>query len=178
MKRKVFAILLVVLTLLLLSGCGDDKKEVEPEDIEAELTTPETDNTPEIEEPITEEERIEQDMREIISENYKDTDIDTITINQNFGTEDDDSDYIALAYLTWNVKNSRGTTQEMLSMYSEDFAARIGSDIPSVSEFSVFWTVPYHDETQTAMKFTYDRKDDGMYQTDEWNSFAVSSFGR
>lgn len=176
-KRKwVWA--LIALVVIIAAIPTDEKVEAQDEPKVDDVKVPEAEAEQELKEPLTETEQIEADMRKIISENYMETSVDRISINPNYGTEDDDSDYVALAYLIWEVKNSRKTTQEMLSMYSEDFAARIGSAIASVSEFSVFWTVPYHDETQTAMKFTYDRKDEGMYQVDEWNSFAISSFGR
>lgn len=142
-------------------------------------TVPEPDaqsTVPEDSEPEPEDDGLESAIRKIIEENYTYTDIDSITINPNLGTDTED-DYIALVYLTWNQKNKADTTQEVLSMYSEDFAARIGESEPSVSELTVFWTVPYHSETETAMKFTYERKDDGMYETDRWNSFAISGFG-
>lgn len=142
-----------------------------------DVKKPEPEEEPE-DEPLTETEQIESDMRKIISDNYMETRVDRISINPNYGTEDDNSDYVALAYLIWDVKNSRKTTQDMLDMYSEDFAARIGSDILNVSEFAVFWTVPYHDKDSVAMKFTYARADGGMYETDRWNSFANSSFGK
>lgn len=177
-KRKwVWALIALV---VIVAAMPSDEKDTPPNESPQQKEEPKPTESEPIEsgEPLTETEQIEADMKKIVSDNYMETTVSRITINPNYGTEDNDDDYVALAYLVWTVKNSRETTQEMLEMYSEDFAARIGTDIPSVSEFAVFWTVPYHDKDQTAMKFTYERKDEGMYQVDKWNSFANSSFGR
>ena len=114
---------------------------------------------------MTEQEKIENSARQICAENYKSTAISDITVNENLGT-DAEGDYILLVDLTWNVKNSKDTTKKMLAMYSEDFAARIGADLQNVSEITVFWKVPYYSKTDTVVKYTYTRKDNGMYQTD------------
>lgn len=108
---------------------------------------------------------IEEAARQIVTDNYTQTDVESMTVNENHGT-DEDGDYILLAYLTWNVKNSAKMTKEMLAMYSEDFAARVGKDLENVQEFAVFWTVPYYSETETAGKYSYERRGEGMYQTD------------
>lgn len=185
-KRKwVWA--LIIFVVLFMAIPTEDKDEDdktsqgEPQAEDVQTTPdpePKTEQPEEPAEPLTETAQIEADLQKIINENYTYTTVDRFSINPNYGTEDDDSDYVALVYLTWSQKNSRDTTQEVLSMYSEDFAARVGANVPLVSEFAVFWTVPYHDESQTAMKFTYDRKDEGMYQVDQWNSFAISTFGK
>lgn len=181
-KRKWFwALLILVVIFIAIPTEESDKQKTEDtqaSNVAQQETIQQGEELGNANEPLSETEQIEEDMRTIIFENYRDTTVDRISINPNYGTEDDESDYVALAYLIWDVKNSRKTTQEMLSMYSEDFAARIGTNVPLVSEFTVFWTVPYHDESQVAMKFTYDRKDEGMYQVDQWNSFAMSNFGK
>jgi len=117
-------------------------------------------------EEMSEDEKIKNAAFDIIKENYSSTVIDDISINEDLGSETP-GDYIILAYLTWNVKNSASTTTEMMALYSEDFAARVGSDIPNVSEISIFWTIPYYSESDVAVKYSYERKDAGMYQTDE-----------
>lgn len=108
---------------------------------------------------------IEEAAREIISDNFTATDVDRVTVNEDYGTDADD-DYILLVYLTWNVQNSADMTKKVLAMYSEDFAARVGEDLENVQEVALFWTVPYHSETGTAVKYSYERDGAGMYQTD------------
>ena len=110
---------------------------------------------------------IERQVKQIVRNNYTSTDVSGIVINENLGTSDKNDDYVLLVYLDWNVKNSAKTTCSMLSMYSEDFSARIADAIPSVSEFSVFWRVPYYSETDNLVKYSYERLGNGMYQTDE-----------
>lgn len=123
-------------------------------------------------EPVEEVDPVEQDKqdieeaaRQIIADHYTNTDIEAISVNENLGTEAD-GDYILLMYVTWNVKNSAKMTKRVLAMYSEDFAARVGSEIENVQEVAIFWTVPYHIEDRTAIKYSYARAGAGMYQTD------------
>ena len=114
---------------------------------------------------MTEQKTIENSARAICVENYKSATISNILVNENLGT-DAENDYIILMELTWNTKNSKDTTKKMLAMYSEDFAARIGKELKNVSEVTILCKVPYYSETDTAIKYTYTRKDNDMYQTD------------
>ncbi len=157
----------------------DDQEELELEEDDfpntSDNNTNETSGEPEEEtadssisiEPIYEEGSLEKELQDyavkIITENYTYTDIESLTVNENLGTEED-GDYIILARLTWNQKNKASTSQDMLSMYSSDFAARIGMDQPSVNEVTIFWTVPYLNNANA--KWSYERNDDGMYLSD------------
>ena len=114
---------------------------------------------------MTEQKTIENSARAICVENYKSATISNILVNENLGT-DAENDYIILMELTWYTKNSKDTTKKMLAMYSEDFAARIGKELKNVSEVTILCKVPYYSETDTAIKYTYTRKDNDMYQTD------------
>lgn len=102
-------------------------------------------------------------IRRRISDEYTFTVIDSVTLNPDYGT-DDENDYIALVYLTWKQKNSLETSKEMLKMYSDDLAATVASDAPGIQEIAIFWTVPYLD---MKAKYSYERKNNGMYITDE-----------
>lgn len=142
----------------------------EPEQATPAMPTP----TPTPEQPPAEEDDpveqakqdIEEAARQIVANNYTMTDVDSVTVNEDYGT-DADGDYILLVYLTWNVENSTKMTEKVLAMYSEDFAARVGEDLEAVQEVTLFWTVPYHSETETAAKYSYERRSGaGMYQTD------------
>lgn len=64
------------------------------------------------------------------------TQIDRITINDDFGTEADGDD-IALVYLTWNQKNTGKTSKKMLEMYLSDLAATLGEQNSSVNEIAI-----------------------------------------
>lgn len=157
----------------------DDQEELELEEDDfpntSDNNTNETSGEPEEEtadssisiEPIYEEGSLEKELQDyavkIITENYTYTDVESLTVNENLGTEED-GDYIILARLTWNQKNKASTSQDMLSMYSSDFAARIGMDQPSVNEVAIFWTVPYLNNANA--KWSYERNDDGMYLSD------------
>lgn len=102
-------------------------------------------------------------IQSYVTSTYNQTDVDRIEINENYGT-DAYGDYVALVYLTWNVKNSAGTTTDMLRMYSDDLAATIGTDLLNIEEVAIFWTVPY---LNASGKWAYSRKGEGMYKTDE-----------
>lgn len=129
---------------------------------EADAIGPEEPEQPTHEE--TDQEKIERKARSICTEWYQNTSITNITVNENLGT-DETGDYVLLVDLTWNVNNGPEMTKEMLEMYSEDFAARVGADIPTVNEFAVFWTVPNFSDDVIA-KYSYTRYGDGMQQTD------------
>ena len=67
---------------------------------------------------------------------YTMTDIDSITINDDLGTNTE-GDYIALIYLTWNQKNNPELTKKVLQMYSDDLAATICESHSNVQEVAV-----------------------------------------
>ena len=119
-------------------------------------------------EPLSETDAIKEVIKNRIEEKYNGTDIDSITINEDSGTEET-GNYIALVYLTWNVSNSAKTSKEMLEMYSEDLAAIVAEGCSNVQEIAVFWTVPY---LNGSAKCAYERKGDGMYLSDtSWLGF-------
>lgn len=144
----------VAMSMMMDNGYAD-----EPEETEKEQTAQPQQST------MTEQKKIENSARAICAENYKSTTVSNITVNENLGTDAED-DYILLVDLTWDVKNSKDTTKKMLAMYSQDFAARVGTDLQNVSEVTVFWKVPHYSKTDNVVKYTYTRKDNGMYQTD------------
>ncbi len=142
----------VVASMLMDNGYADESEDAEQQaDAQNSVTT--------------EQEKIENGARKICAENYKSTTVSNITVNENLGT-DTEGDYILLVDLTWDVKNSKDTTKKMLAMYSQDFAARVGTDLQNVSEVTAFWKVPHYSKTDNVVKYTYTRKDNGMYQTD------------
>ncbi len=186
MKRKIAMLILALSLAISATACGSDNKEKSSEPEKKEETSKEEtsekmednlvkqeiseNNEPEhtmIIEPEYEDGSIEKEIQDyaanVISENYTDTDIQQIEINENLGTEED-GDYIILTRLIWNTKNSGHTSKEMLEMYSSDFAARIGNEQPSVNEVAIFWTVPYLDSANA--KWAYERNGDGMYLSD------------
>lgn len=141
--------------------------EVQPEGATSK-TEVSQEPTAEPEEPaeMTEQEKVESAARDIVRENYVSTTVSSVSVNDDLGTETA-GDYILLVDLTWDVKNSAKTTKDMLAMYSSDFAARIGENVPNVSEVCIFWKVPYYSDTETVIKYSYELQDSGMYQTDK-----------
>lgn len=109
---------------------------------------------------------IESSISSLVKDNIKDTDIESIIINDDASSG---SGYIAIVNLTWNVKNTGPTAKRMLSMYSEDLAARVADKCPSVNEIAIMWTVPY---LNGDAKVSYVKRGSSMYQDDEvWIGF-------
>ena len=109
-------------------------------------------------------EKIKAKVQEYVKANYDKTTVDSVTVNPDLGTEQD-GDYVVLVNLTWQRKNSKKTSQEMLDMYSSDMAARMYKDLPEVQELAVFWKVPYLNNGSA--KISFQRASDGMVYTDK-----------
>lgn len=164
-KRKTtqMAFVAVLLaTLTLFGGCSNSESSSAASESapDAEVTAPAAaSETPVI---LTETQEIEKILTDRITEQYTMTQIDSITINDDLGT-DADGDYIALVYLTWNQKNTGKTSKKMLEMYSSDLAATLAENNSSVNEIAIFWTVPYLNDTA---KCNYQRNGNGFAEMD------------
>ncbi|MCY7492775.1 hypothetical protein [Bacillus safensis] len=102
----------------------------------------------------------EYEIESIVEDNYTTASIEKIEINEDMGSGEPDK-FIALVHLSFNAKNSAKTSYNMTEMFSEDLAAKIGSDNDSISQLSVFWKVPYISD-KNAAKFSYERSGDNM----------------
>ena len=162
--KKTFSLLLTLVMCLSLCACSTGSGL-------ASTATSDTGSSETITEPevLTEKEQIEKILTERIEE-YHNAVIDRITINDDLGTEDE-NDYIALVYLTWNTKNSGKLSKEMLKMYSDDLAATLANENDTVQEIAIFWTVPYLNDTA---KCSYERVPDGFVVMDEMWGKAFS----
>lgn len=110
---------------------------------------------------------IEDTVKERVSDEYAQTSILDLQVNENLGTEDKEDDYIVLAYLKWDRKNRAKGTREMLEMYSDDLAATLAKH-ENIEEITVFWEVPYHLEGNNSVKMSYLRSGEGMAIEDRW----------
>lgn len=162
--RKRFLLLSALVLCLLLCACGT-KQDGTNASSEIELST-----TAEETVALTEKEQIEKSLSERIEEEYYNTVIDGITINDDLGTEKED-DYIALVHLTWNTRNSGKLSKTVLKMYSDDLAATLAEENDSVQEIAIFWTVPYLNDTA---KCSYERVPNGFRVMDEMWGGAFS----
>lgn len=162
--RKSFLLLSALVLCLLLCACGT-KQDGTNASSEIELST-----TAEETVALTEKEQIEKILSERIEEEYYNTVIDGITINDDLGTEKED-DYIALVYLTWNTRNSGKLSKTVLKMYSDDLAATLAEENNSVREIAIFWTVPYLNDKA---KCSYERVSNGFRVMDEMWGGAFS----
>jgi len=176
MKLKTVLILLCI-GIASLTACGKKKtEEPQPEPAPAvEEAQEPVEETPEIveevvaetakpAEPLSPEDALTEYITARITDHYLKTDIDKIDIGEDLGTEEE-GDYVALIYLTWNVKNKPEMTEQMLQMYSDDMAASLALDHPEVQAAALFWEVPYLNASTS--KWSYRRKDGGMYMDDK-----------
>lgn len=118
---------------------------------------------------LSEGDQIASYIRSHVRDSYTSTSVDSITINEDLGT-DAEGDYIALVNLTWDVKNTAKTSEEMLELYSNDLAASLANDQPNVQEVAIFWKVPYQGDATS--KWSFERKGDSMYLSDKVVSFG------
>ncbi|WMT30448.1 hypothetical protein RE735_07925 [Bacillus aerius] len=102
----------------------------------------------------------EYEIESIVEDNYTTASIEKIEINEDMGSGEPNK-FIALVHLSFDAKNSAKTSYDMTEMFSEDLAAKIGSDNDSISQLSVFWKVPYISD-KSAAKFSYERSGDNM----------------
>lgn len=111
----------------------------------------------------------EYEIESIVEDNYKAASIEKIEINQDMST-DLDNKLIALVYLSFDFKNSAQTSYNMVEMFSDDLASKIGTDNNTINQIAVFWKVPYIDEDETLAKFSYERSGEHMIITDKVSS--------
>ncbi|WP_025094098.1 hypothetical protein [Bacillus safensis] len=111
----------------------------------------------------------EYEIESIVEDNYKTASIEKIEINQDMST-DQDNKLIALVYLSFDFKNSAQTSYNMVEMFSDDLASKIGTDNNTINQIAVFWKVPYIDEGETLAKFSYERSGEHMIITDKVSS--------
>jgi hypothetical protein len=141
--------------MLLVAGCSNETEVVTDASTDVEQRTPET-----------REDEIMIGIEQIVKEQYGSTSIKEIDINQHYGTDDTD-DYIALIYLSFDAKNTVGTSKEMIEMYGSDLAARL-ADEKDISEITIFWEVPYLKEGVNIAKFNLVREGEDMVFKDKW----------
>ncbi|HBU92392.1 MAG TPA: hypothetical protein DEB53_14465 [Bacillus pumilus] len=111
----------------------------------------------------------EYKIESIVEDNYKTASIEKIEINQDMST-DQDNKLIALVHLSFDFKNSAQTSYNMVEMFSDDLASKIGTDNNTINQIAVFWKVPYIDEDETLAKFSYERSGEHMIITDKVSS--------
>lgn len=101
-----------------------------------------------------------------------DVSINDITINENLGT-DDENDFVVLAYLSFDVKNTAQTTKKMLNLLNNEIGTNMAK-IDNISELTIFWEVPYLNQSQDNIaKANLLRNDEGLYFEEEWYDSSI-----
>ncbi|AST93490.1 hypothetical protein BC6307_20565 [Sutcliffiella cohnii] len=156
---------LITLVVIFMIASNNDEDNTSNNAVDNASDVTETDDQVEnIEVELTEKEKIERTVEQIVDEDFNGTTISQLLVNENLGLGD--GSYIVLPHLVWDVKNRAGTTREMLEMYSDHLAAKLADY--NVSEVTVFWEVPYHLEGNNSAKFNYERQGDGMAIGERW----------
>ncbi|WP_077533172.1 hypothetical protein [Massiliimalia massiliensis] len=109
-------------------------------------------------------EGVENKIRGLINEEFENTDIISISIIDDFGTEEND-DYVAIISLRYNQENNGIKSKKVLGLYNTDLAAYIGTEIPNVEKLTITWEVPHLENA--AAKRSYERKGEWMQTSDE-----------
>lgn len=156
----------VVGGMLFTVGCGTDTASTNNTTVESKENDSSMDNGAAVETPAVEEtseQKAEKSMKAIIDAEINgqvtNTTLDSLTINQNSGTDADD-DVIVLANLTWSTANKEKTTREMLKMYSDHLAAKMAPELANGSEIALFWKAEY---TGLDIKHSYVVRDGNAY---------------
>lgn len=164
--KKTICMLLVCVLCFMIVGCTSDTKttkaETTAETTKEEESTTSAETTVAETKKLTKKEKVEKVARDYMEENFSNTDIDSITVNDDAGTDKKD-DYIFLTNLTWNVQNSGKTSKEMLELYSDSLAATLAKGCKNVNEICLFWEVPYLGGNA---KLAYEVRDGGAYRMD------------
>lgn len=108
---------------------------------------------------------IEEKVKDI-TRDFNSTSAKEIKVNENMAT-DDPHDYIVLVYLSFDAKNSKKTTRDMINMYNNELGAQLAK-VSEVGELTVFWEVPYHLEDENSAKANLKRNGDNMFFEEEW----------
>lgn len=189
-SKKTALIALIVSVVLVFVGLLMDPvvetPDVADEPIEEELEEDE----PEEDEEVTDDEIVEHEVEEkeveeeepkkevVVDRNaeiksaiksrinegdYNNTNLDSITVNDNLGDEGGET-YIALVYLEFDIKNRRKTANEIMKMYSDDLAATLANKgIKDIAEIAIFWEDEYNDRN---VKYAYEYKDGQFFVID------------
>ncbi len=148
-----------------------EENERNNEELVEESNVEETDDLDEINGEIddvnltVDEAEIRSIIRSRVSEQYEDTSILDIRVNEDLGS---DEGYIVLVDLSFDRQNSAGTSKEMVDMYASDLAAHIAEETDDVNEMVSFWEVPYLQGSGNIIKITTERTDDGMAFVERW----------
>lgn len=147
-----------------------------------ETTVPETTVEKTVEASTTTETTAPADPKdEIVSEvessvrsslSRVDATISDISVNENLGTDNED-DYIALIYLSFDAKNTPRTSKDMINLITNEVAYNLVK-VNNISEITIFWTVPYLSSSNNNIaKANLLRNKSGFYFADEWYDPAI-----
>nr|WP_088327958.1 hypothetical protein [Bacillus cereus] len=109
-----------------------DKQKTSSESVKTE--TPKTDSS-------NPKDKIKNKAESIVK-GVTGTSIKKIEVNENLGTDNPD-DYILLLHLSFDTKNTKQTTKEMIDMHNNEIGVKVAKELKNVQEVAIFWEAPY-----------------------------------
>jgi len=174
MKMKMtFVVLLVFSVVIALIGCGSGERSTEASTITTTSGTEATTATTTASETTTMLETSEEGrkgeielavLNRINDGDYTFAELDEITINNNYGSDDPDNNFILLVYFIYSTKNTKSTGNDLMRMYSDDLVATLAKQgFDDINEAAIFWEDDYNDRS---VKYAYEYRNKGFYITD------------
>lgn len=85
--------------------------------------------------------------------------------------------YSASVGMTWDAQLGRFSTEKALDGYSRALALAVMSDAPPVVLLDIAWTIPYHAADEVAMRYSFGRSENVLWETGLYDRFTDGSFG-
>ncbi|PDM37829.1 hypothetical protein CMV37_11975 [Bacillus cereus] len=95
------------------------------------------------------------------------TSIKKIEVNEHAGTDNPD-DYILLLHLSFDTKNTKQTTKEMIEDHNNEIGVKVAKELKNVQEVAVFWEAPYIKKGDNIVKANLERSGDKMMFKENW----------
>ncbi|MDA1690224.1 MULTISPECIES: hypothetical protein [Bacillus] len=104
---------------------------------------------------------------ESIAKGLMGTSIKKIEVNEHAGTDNPD-DYILLLHLSFDTKNTKQTTKEMIEDHNNEIGVKVAKELKNVQEVAVFWEAPYIKKGDNIVKANLERSGDKMMFKENW----------
>ncbi|PGZ55642.1 hypothetical protein COE56_03235 [Bacillus anthracis] len=108
-----------------------------------------------------------KDKATVIADNLFSTSIKKIEVNEHAGTDDPD-DYVLLLHLSFDAKNTKKTTREVINDHNNTIGAKVQKELENVKEVAVFWEVPYIQKGDNIVKANLERSGDKIMFKENW----------
>lgn len=163
-KWWVWAIIVLGIVGIVLSPSEEEMAEMEKKNAIEVTAKPKVEKKEE--KPKVRTEEIKGKVKNVVKDFNSSVSIKKIEINDHVGTEKSE-DYIALVYLSFDQKNKKDTTNNLIEMYNNELGAQLAKQ-KDVESLVIFWEVPYHLSSGNAVKATLKRNGEEMVFEEVW----------